>query len=218
MVVEKAYAKINLGLEVLNKREDSYHDLAMIMTSISLSDELYFEEIDQNKIIIDCEKMSHIVLESNLIYIAAKLIKERFEINKGVKIRVVKNIPEKAGLGGGSADAAATLRGLNTLWNLGQSLDDLAKLAIEIGSDVPFCIYNKTAKVTGRGENIEFIDDVPYLNLLLVFPHFKASTKDVFNSFRIHGRNRGKRSEEHTSELQSRPHLVCRLLLEKKKK
>src|SRR5690554_767507 len=192
MVVEKAYAKINLGLEVLNKREDSYHDLAMIMTSISLSDELYFEEIDQNKIIIDCEKMSHIVLESNLIYIAAKLIKERFEINKGVKIRVVKNIPEKAGLGGGSADAAATLRGLNTLWNLGQSLDDLAKLAIEIGSDVPFCIYNKTAKVTGRGENIEFIADVPYLNLLLVFPHFKASTKDVFNSFRIHGRNRGK--------------------------
>ena len=98
MVVEKAYAKINLGLEVLNKREDSYHDLAMIMTSISLSDELYFEEIDQNKIIIDCEKMSHIVLESNLIYIAAKLIKERFEINKGVKIRVVKIYQKKLDL------------------------------------------------------------------------------------------------------------------------
>lgn len=192
MVVEKAYAKINLGLEVERKREDSYHDLAMVMTSISLSDELYFEEISQNKIVIDCDKMNHIELEKNLIYKAANLIKTRFNILKGVKVRVIKNIPEQAGLGGGSADAAATLRGLNSLWNLGFSLDDLAKLGIELGSDVPFCIYNKTAKVTGKGELIEFIDEVPFLNLILVIPPFKSSTVDVFNSFKIHGRNKGK--------------------------
>lgn len=192
MVVEKAYAKINLGLEVERKREDSYHDLAMVMTSISLSDELYFEEISQNKIVIDCDKMNHIELEKNLIYKAANIIKTRFNILKGVKVRVIKNIPEQAGLGGGSADAAATLRGLNSLWNLGFSLDDLAKLGIELGSDVPFCIYNKTAKVTGKGELIEFIDEVPFLNLILVIPPFKSSTVDVFNSFKIHGRNKGK--------------------------
>lgn len=192
MVVEKAYAKINLGLEVVRKREDSYHDLAMVMTSISLSDELFFQEIDKDVIIIESDAMKHIKLEDNLIYKAALTLKDRFGIKKGVKIKVIKNIPEKAGLGGGSADAAATLRGLNNLFNLNLSLDDLAKIAIEIGSDVPFCIYNKTAKVTGKGEVIEFIADVPYLSLILVFPPFKASTKDVFNSFKIHGRNKGK--------------------------
>lgn len=192
MVVEKAYAKINLGLEVVRKREDSYHDLAMVMTSISLSDELFFEEKEADVIVIECDAMKHIQLEDNLIYKAAKIIKSRYNIKKGVKVKVVKNIPEKAGLGGGSADAAATLRGLNKLFNLNLSLDELAKIAIELGSDVPFCIYNKTAKVTGKGEVIEFIDEVPYLNLILIFPPFKASTKDVFNSFKIHGRNKGK--------------------------
>src|SRR5690554_6770565 len=128
MVVERAYAKINLGLEVERKREDSFHDLAMVMTNISLSDELYFEELDKDVIKIDSEKMAHINLEDNLIYKAAKLIKDRYNIKKGVNIKVVKNIPEQAGLGGGSADAAATLRGLNKLFKIGLSLDDLAKL------------------------------------------------------------------------------------------
>ena len=192
MIVEKAYAKINLGLEVVRKREDSYHELAMVMTSISLSDELYFEDDDTNKIKIDCEKMNHIGLENNLIYKSAILLKERYGIKKGVKIKVVKNIPEQAGLGGGSADSAATLRGLNQLWGLGLELDELASLGFELGSDIPFCIYNKTAKVTGTGEIIEFIDDVPYLNLILAFPNFKVSTAEVFKNFIIHGRNKGK--------------------------
>lgn len=192
MVVERAYAKINLGLEVERKREDSFHDLATVMTNISLSDELYFEELDKDVIKIDSEKMAHINLEDNLIYKAAKLIKDRYNIKKGVNIKVVKNIPEQAGLGGGSADAAATLRGLNKLFKIGLSLDDLAKLGDELGSDVPFCVYNKTAKVTSKGEVIEFISDVPFLNLILVIPPFKSSTADVFNSFKVHRRNRGK--------------------------
>lgn len=192
MVVEKAYAKINLGLEVVRKREDNYHDLDMVMTSISLWDELYFDELSVDRIEIDCDKMKDIKLENNLIYKAAMLIKKQFNIDKGLKIKVIKNIPEQAGLGGGSADAAATLRALNTLWKLGLSLDELAKLAIEIGSDVPFCIYNKTARVSGKGGVLEFIDEVPFLNLILVIPPFKASTADVFNSFKIHRRNKGK--------------------------
>ncbi len=192
MIVEKAYAKINLGLEVIRKREDNFHELAMVMTTISLSDELFFLLDEKGHINIDCEKMSHIPFEANLIYKAAKMLQERFNVTKGALIRVTKNIPEQSGLGGGSADAAATLRGLNELWELGLSLDELAILGAEIGSDVPFCIYNKTAKVTGRGEILEFIDDVPYLNLILVFPQFKASTKDVFNNFKIHYRNKGK--------------------------
>jgi len=158
MIKEIAYAKVNLGLEVLRKREDGYHDLAMVMSGISLFDELVFEIIEDNEVIIDCKEMEHIPLKNNLIYKAAFYLKDKFNINKGVKVIVKKQIPEQAGLGGGSADAAATLRGLNRLFNLNLSLDELAKYAIEIGSDVPFCIYNKLAIVTGRGENIKFLN------------------------------------------------------------
>lgn len=192
MIKEIAYAKVNLGLEVLRKREDGYHDLAMVMSGISLFDELVFEIIEDNEVIIDCKEMEHIPLKNNLIYKAAFYLKDKFNINKGVKVIVKKQIPEQAGLGGGSADAAATLRGLNRLFNLNLSLDELAKYAIEIGSDVPFCIYNKLAIVTGRGENIKFLNKSLNLNLILIFPPFKAKTKEVFTNFRIHRKNIGK--------------------------
>ena len=192
MIVEKAYAKINLGLEVLRKRDDNFHELAMVMTTISLADELYIEEVAKRGIYIESDQMKNIALEDNLIYKAAKLLIDKFNIEKGVKFKVIKNIPAEAGLGGGSADAAATLRGHNQLWKLGLSLDELADLGSTLGSDIPFCVYNKTAKVTGRGEIIEFIDEVPYFNLILAIPQFTAKTKDVFNSFKVHRRNRGK--------------------------
>ena len=196
MVVEKGYGKINLGLEVVNKRDDGYHDLAMIMTSIELSDELYLEDDPfSQQVKIDCDKMSHIALEDNLIYQAAKLLKDRYNIKKGVKIRVVKRIPEQAGLAGGSADAAATLRGLNELWELKLSLEELASLGLSLGSDVPFCLYNQTAKVSGRGENLEFIDDCPFAYLLLVIPSYRNSTAEVFQNFVVHHRNVGKISQ-----------------------
>lgn len=193
MIVEKGYAKINLGLEVIRRREDNYHDLSMVMTSINLYDELYFEENKQGKhIVIDCPELKHITLEDNLVYKTIKVLKDKFQIDRGVRVRIVKRIPEQAGLGGGSADAAATLRAVNKLWHLGLSLDELAEIGATLGSDIPFCIYNKTAKVSGRGEVLEFIDDVPYCSLILAFPKFKSSTAEVFNNFVVHGNNKGK--------------------------
>jgi 4-diphosphocytidyl-2-C-methyl-D-erythritol kinase len=192
VVVEKGYAKINLGLEVIEKRPDNYHELAMIMTTINLYDELYFEDVENGAPVIAYDKPNDRAIESDLIYKAYILLKEKYKVNKGLKVRVIKRIPEQAGLGGGSADAAATLRALNELWRLGLSLDELACLGLQVGSDVPFCVYNKTAKVTGRGENIEFIDECPYLNLVFVFPDFKAATAEVFSSFKVHSLNKGK--------------------------
>ncbi len=195
MIIEKGYAKINLGLEVVGKREDSYHNLDMIMTTISLYDELYFEEIPGQQIIIECEKMKNLESEKNLVYKAIKLVRNRYNIKRGVKVQIVKRIPELAGLGGGSADAAAALRAINRLWNLGLSLPELANLGLEIGSDVPFCIYNRTARVTGRGELVEFIADMPFTYLLLVFPNFRSSTREVFNRFVLHRKNQGKTTQ-----------------------
>lgn len=192
MVIEKGYAKINLGLEVVRKREDGYHDLDMIMTSLNLYDELYFEDQPENDIIIDCEELRHINLEDNLIYKAIETLRKRYGINRGVKVRVIKRIPEKAGLAGGSADCAATLRAMNKLWELGLSDEQLAEIGSELGSDVPFCIYNRTARAKGRGEILEFIEEMPFTYLVLVVPPFRNSTAEVFRNFTVHHENRGK--------------------------
>ncbi len=193
VVVEKAYAKINLGLEVVKKREDGYHDLSMIMTTVELHDELMFSDNPQSKQVkIECDKFSHIPLENNLIYKAAQLLKSEYGVDKGVRIAVKKNIFEQAGLAGGSADAAATLRGLNKLWNLNASLDDLARIGLMLGSDVPYCIYNKTAKASGRGEMLEFIEEMPFAYVLLVVPPYGNQTAEVFQHFHIHKNNTGK--------------------------
>jgi len=185
LIVEKGYAKINLVLEVVGKRDDGFHDLAMVSTTIDLYDELYFTPINENRIIIECDALDNIPKESNLIYQAAKLLQDKFNIKTGFKVRVIKKIPMGAGLAGGSADAAATLRALNAMWNLGLSLDELAQIGLQIGSDVPFCVYNKdyrTAIIRGRGEKLEFIEDVPFGYVVMIHPNFSASTKHVFTN------------------------------------
>lgn len=192
MLLEKGYAKINLGLEVVRKREDGYHDLAMVMTSLNLCDDLYFEDNENGDIYIDCEMLKDLPIEHNLVYKAIDLIKKTYKIDKGVNVRIEKRIPEQAGLGGGSADAAATLRAINKLWNLGLSLEELANLGSTIGSDIPFCVFNKTAKVTGKGEKIEFIKEIPCSYVVLVFPNFKASTGEIFKRYIIADRSEGK--------------------------
>lgn len=181
MINEKAYAKINLGLKVLGKRIDGFHDLDMLMVSIDLHDDLNFVEND--KIIIESNDFKHIPLEDNLIYKTIKLVQSRFNIVDGIKVEVIKCIPEQAGLAGGSSDAAATLRALNKLWNLRLDLDQLADLGKEIGSDVPFCIYSKLARVRGRGEIVEKIKLNFDYNVILIVPDFCSSTKDIFSHY-----------------------------------
>ena len=181
----KAPAKINLSLDVLGKRQDGYHEVKMIMTTIDLADRLELTELAEDRI----EILSHNRYvpddQRNLAYQAAKLLKEKFNVKKGVSITIEKTIPVAAGLAGGSSDAAATLRGLNKLWNLGLTIDELAELGSEIGSDVSFCVYGGTAIATGRGERIEHIKTPPSCWVILAKPHIGVSTADVYGNLKL---------------------------------
>lgn len=134
----KAPAKINLSLDVLHKRPDGYHEVKMIMTTIDLADRIELSDREDGRIVIYSHNRFVPDDQRNLAYQAAQILKRRYNISKGVNILIDKHIPVAAGLAGGSSDAAATLRGLNTLWELGLSLDTLAEIGAEIGSDVSF--------------------------------------------------------------------------------
>ncbi|HDR3889962.1 MULTISPECIES: 4-(cytidine 5'-diphospho)-2-C-methyl-D-erythritol kinase [Bacillus] len=181
----KAPAKINLSLDVLGKRQDGYHEVKMIMTTIDLADRLELMELAEDRI----EILSHNRYvpddQRNLAYQAAKLLKEKFNVKKGVSITIEKTIPVAAGLAGGSSDAAATLRGLNKLWDLGLTIKELAELGAEIGSDVSFCVYGGTAIATGRGEKIEHIKTPPSCWVILAKPHIGVSTADVYGNLKL---------------------------------
>ncbi|MBU1141046.1 MAG: 4-(cytidine 5'-diphospho)-2-C-methyl-D-erythritol kinase [Firmicutes bacterium] len=179
MIKEYANAKINLALDVVKKRKDGYHELQMIMIPIELSDMLEFESS------LEISLLSNIEIENNSIISAAKLMKDHFKIESGAKITLTKNIPIGAGLGGGSADIAATLRGLNQLWSLNLVLEDLESLALELGSDTLFCLHNKPAYVYGRGENLLFIDLPEIEAIYLLTSNVSVLTTNIFQHHKI---------------------------------
>jgi 4-diphosphocytidyl-2-C-methyl-D-erythritol kinase len=171
MLTLKAPAKINWSLNVTGKRDDGYHNIESFMQCISLSDTLTFEHSDD----IAIETEAQISLKQNLVYRAAKLLKKKTSTRYGANIGLLKRIPLEAGLGGGSSDAATTLRGLNTLWGLGLESKDLSEIGIEIGSDVPFFINGGAAFVKGRGDLVEMKDVSAEHHLVLVKPPFGVS-------------------------------------------
>ncbi|MBT2690819.1 4-(cytidine 5'-diphospho)-2-C-methyl-D-erythritol kinase [Bacillus sp. ISL-47] len=179
-VMVKAPAKINLSLDVLHKREDGYHEVEMIMTTIDLADRLELTLLDKNEIKIISHNRFVPDDQRNLAYQAAHLLKERFQVQKGVAITIEKTIPVAAGLAGGSSDAAAALRGLNKLWELGLTMDELAEIGSEIGSDVSFCVYGGTALARGRGEMIKELPAPPTCWVILAKPFIGVSTADVY--------------------------------------
>ncbi|CEG24615.1 4-(cytidine 5'-diphospho)-2-C-methyl-D-erythritol kinase [Peribacillus simplex] len=179
-LMEKAPAKINLALDVLFKRPDGYHEVEMIMTTVDLADRIELKEIKGNHIQILSHNRFVPDDHRNLAYQAAFILKERFGINKGVSITIEKNIPVAAGLAGGSSDAAATLRGLNRLWKLGLSMDELAEIGAKIGSDVSFCVYGGTALARGRGEKITHLPAPPKCWVILAKPTIGVSTADIY--------------------------------------
>lgn len=179
MIVEKAYAKLNLALDVIGKREDHYHNLEMIMVSLELHDVLTFEPYE--RIFLD----SNIDIHDNSVLRTAQLIKERFQIKKGVKITLEKHIPIGAGLGGGSSDIAATIRGLDLLWELNMSKQEKEDIALSLGSDTLFCLYGEPAYVTGRGEHLEFLKPI-HIPIIYLYPSLiEVSTKTVFANHEI---------------------------------
>ncbi|WP_423188534.1 4-(cytidine 5'-diphospho)-2-C-methyl-D-erythritol kinase [Alkalibacterium sp. f15] len=181
---EKAPAKINLCLNVLRKREDGFHEMEMIMTPIDLADRLTFN-LQPKEISLDSNSSFMPLDERNIVYQTARLLKDTYQVDQGVDIFIEKNIPIAAGLGGGSSDAAATLRGLNRLWDLNLTTEQLAHLGGKIGSDVPFCVYNRTAFVSGRGDIVEPIVRFPKAWVILVKPPKGISSWTVFKDLEI---------------------------------
>ena len=179
-IIEKAPAKINLGLDIIGKRPDGYHDLSMIMVSVDLNDYITVSEIDGNRIIVESDNYKIPSNDRNDVFKAAKLIREKYQINSGVKIELKKSIPICAGLGGGSTDAAATIRALNKLWNLKLSKNDMIDIGFRIGSDVPYCLGAGCACVSGKGEIVECLDYQLSAWVVLVKPEFGVSTRTVF--------------------------------------
>lgn len=180
VLLEKAPAKINLSLDILGKRDDGFHDVEMIMTTIDLSDRIELHPLDHNEIKVSLESRYVPNDERNLAFKAAQIMKKTYNIEKGIHIKVIKNIPVSAGLGGGSSDAAAVLRGLNQLWSMNIPVEQLAMMGLAIGSDVPFCVVNSTALVKGRGEIIQKLPSPPPCWIVLAKPDLGVSTKTVF--------------------------------------
>jgi len=177
-----ARAKINLTLEVLGKRPDGYHEVAMVMQSIELHDYLEFSTAPSGiefKVRGDGAPAG----EDNLVYRAAELLRSYKGLSQGANILLEKNIPVAAGLAGGSADAAATLIALNKLWGTELSLPELMELGARLGSDIPFCLLGGTALVKGRGEKVQPLPACPDMGLVLVKPPQELSTARVYQAF-----------------------------------
>jgi 4-diphosphocytidyl-2-C-methyl-D-erythritol kinase len=184
-IYEKAPAKINLLLDVLRKRDDGYHEVEMVMTMVDLADRLEMQELPRDTIMITSQAGYIPLDEKNLAFQAAKLIKERYGVRTGVYIHLDKRIPVAAGLAGGSSDAAAALRGLNRLWRLGLTDEELQKLGAELGSDVPFCVTGGTAIARGRGEKLEPIAGPPPCWVVLAKPPIHVSTQDIYGKLKV---------------------------------
>ncbi|KMY30685.1 4-diphosphocytidyl-2C-methyl-D-erythritol kinase [Lysinibacillus xylanilyticus] len=187
MLYVKAPAKINLTLDVLYKRPDNYHEVEMVMTTVDLADRICLESREDG--VIEIFSTDNFVPNDhrNFAYQAARLVKDTYGIGQGVSITIEKEIPIAAGLAGGSSDAAATLKGLNELWNLGLSIDELAELGAKIGSDVSFCVYGGTALATGRGEKIQELPAPPNCWVVLAKPKIGVSTAEVYGGLKVDG-------------------------------
>ncbi|MGH4051909.1 MAG: 4-(cytidine 5'-diphospho)-2-C-methyl-D-erythritol kinase [Clostridium sp.] len=180
----KAYAKINISLDIIGKREDGYHLLKMIMQNIDLYDSLSFQKCNKG-INISCNKPYIPTNDKNLVYKAAKLFMDTYNINEGVNIYLKKNIPVAAGMAGGSTDAAAVFKTLRQLFKIDVDDNELMNLGVKIGADVPFCIKGGTALCEGIGEIITPLTPFKNQILVLVKPNFGVSTKDVFKNLDI---------------------------------
>ena len=189
-VTVKAYAKINLGLDVLRKRPDGYHDVRMIMQTIDLYDTINIKKTKFQSVTLRSNLYSLPTDRRNLVFKAVELFHESHPIRNGLSIYINKRIPVAAGLAGGSADAAATLKGLNQLYQTNLSLNELMNLGIKLGADVPFCLLMGTALSEGIGEILTPLTPMPDCSILLVKPDISVSTKYVYEGLHLSNRTR----------------------------
>ncbi|MCM1494689.1 MAG: 4-(cytidine 5'-diphospho)-2-C-methyl-D-erythritol kinase [Bacteroides sp.] len=185
----RANAKINLGLDVLRKREDGYHEVKMIMQSISLSDTLTLTRCPGTGIRLEADSENACpdvpMNEDNLIYKAIRLLKEEFRIQEGVEAVLTKRIPVAAGMAGGSTDAAAALKGMNQLFSLGLSEQELCDRGVRLGADIPYCIMGGTALSEGIGEALTPLPEMPDCRILIAKPPIHVSTAFVYGNLKL---------------------------------
>lgn len=181
----KALAKINLGLDVVRRREDGYHEVRMIMQTIHLYDRLDIKRTRESGIQIQTNLSFLPVNENNLIYKAAKLLMDEFSITDGVSVKLDKRIPVAAGMAGGSTDAAAMLFGMNRLFSLGLTKRQLMERGVQIGADVPYCIMRGTALAEGIGEELSQLPPMVKCPVLIAKPSISVSTKFVYQNLKL---------------------------------
>ena len=178
----KAYGKINLGLDVLRRREDGYHDVRMIMQTVGIFDRVDLVRKEEPGIEVETNLYYLPTNENNLVYKAAKLLMDEFQVQEGIQIRLRKFIPVAAGMAGGSSDAAAVLFGVNKMFRLGMSTEQLMERGVRIGADVPYCILRGTALSEGIGEVLTKLPAVPQCQVLVAKPGINVSTKFVYEN------------------------------------
>ena len=215
-----ANAKINLTLDILGTREDGYHEVAMIMQEISLHDTLSMGKINQGislTIAIEGQQGNLPADESNLCWKAAALVQKEYNLQEGVEIHLTKRIPMAAGLAGGSADAAAVLKGMNHLFRLGMTEARLCELGARLGSDIPFCIMGGTMLATGRGEVLTRLPSFPRLSVVLAKPLVGVSTAWAYKTYDAgydgpHPDNEAMLAAIHERDAHKAADLLCNVL------
>lgn len=181
----KAYGKINLALDVLRKREDGYHDVRMVMQTVGIFDGVEITRTNTGKIEIETNLFYLPTDENNIVYKAAKMLFDEFGITAGVKIVLKKFIPVSAGMAGGSTDAAAVMFGINRLFNLRLSMEQLMERGVKIGADVPYCLMRGTALSEGIGEKLTRLPDMIKCPVLIAKPPISVSTKFVYENLNL---------------------------------
>ena len=176
----KARAKINLGLDVIGRRENGYHDVRMVMQTVGLYDRIIMTRIPEEEIRIKTNIGFLPVNENNLVYKAIMLMKNKYKLDGGIEVDLNKFIPVAAGMAGGSSDAACALFGMNRLFELNVPMKELMKIGVEIGADVPYCLMRGTALAEGIGEKLTRLPDMPFCHILIAKPPVNVSTKLVY--------------------------------------
>jgi 4-(cytidine 5'-diphospho)-2-C-methyl-D-erythritol kinase len=186
----KTFAKINLCLDVLRRKENGYHEVEMVMTNVDIADVLEIKKLEEKKILLKSDNKELAMDETNLIHKAVVMLQKEVKKEFGVEIVLEKNIPMEAGMAGGSADAAATLKAVNELFDLNISEERLLEIGANLGADIPFCIMGGTVLASGIGEKLKRLKPLPRIKLLIVKPKVGLSTRKVYESLDIEGLNK----------------------------
>jgi len=184
VIVRQSPAKVNLFLRVLRKRDDGYHDILSLMQRISLCDEMSFD-LKGSKIVVKCPGSSLPENKDNIAYRAAEVILSGVSCHSGVEITINKRIPVAAGLGGGSSNAATTLVTLNEMTGIKYSTEELMEMGADLGADVPFFVFGKTALASGIGDRLKPVEIVPNLSFILINPGFEISTREIYENLKL---------------------------------